>query len=274
MTGKKDWREFPCLDGESGQVEVESAIVLPMVVFLLLGLLQMGMLGQARMFSKYAAYRAVRTGALRPALNSSDYTGRMEMAALAAALPILGYTTLGSGNWTVGKTDTATGWIRKWMLPGFSGAGFLSNRIMATGGLMKYMNVTVCGPTRQMVSEGIYNDEGGRRIVAFDNPKVAGKGINTKLRIRLIMNYPLVIPFANWVIFRMWSGQRIPSVLRLDSRRIAIPDMTKINYMVAAAAGAYLIPIQAHYSMKLHSDLPVDVLPEDENVCGETNIKI
>ncbi len=274
MTEKKDWREFPCLDGESGQVEVESAIVLPMVVFLLLGLLQMGMLGQARMFAKYAAYRAVRTGALRPALNSSDYTGRMEMAALAAALPILGYTSLGSSNWTVGNTDTATRWIQKWLRPGFSGMGAMSNRIIATGGLMKYMNVTVCGPTKQMVSAGVYNDEGGHQVVAFDNPEVAGKGIKTKLRIRLVMNYPLVVPFANWVIFRMWTGQRIPSVLRLDSRALPLPDFGKMNYMMAAQAGAYLIPIQAHYSMKIHADLPVDVLPEDENVCGETNIKI
>ena len=249
--------EIPCLDGESGQVEAETAIVLPAVVFLLLGLIQMGLISQARVFAKVSAYRAVRTGALR-----AVKLDLMEKAAVAAALPVLAYR---SGNAdTLGRTDTATNWMRKWARPGF---GMMPSNRMVDAPMLQYVEVTVCGPTQGDVQAGVYNAEGGGRVVAFDNVDISSKGITTKLRVRTTLNYRMFIPFANWVIYRMWRGKKITKELRLDARKFVMPGMNFDRYEQAAQLGVYVVPIQSFYSMKLHSDVPIDRLPQDANVC-------
>jgi hypothetical protein len=250
---KTKLRPRPPLDGESGQVEAEAAIVLPAVVFLLLGLIQLGLMHQARIFAKYAAYRAVRTGALR-----AGNVELMEKAALAAALPILAYR---NGNAEVlGKTDDATNWMRKWVRNGFG--TMPSNRMMDVP-YLKYAEVTICGPTQQDVSGFAYTDESGQQLAPFDHPKFSSGGIKSKLRVRLVLNYRLIIPFANWVIHRMWRGERITKELRLDARRLALPNSSvATKYRTAAAQGVFVIPIEAYYSMKMHSDIPLDRLPQ------------
>ncbi len=245
-------------DGQSGQVEVETAIVLPTVVFLLLGLIQLGLLHQARIIGKYAAYRAVRTGSLK-----NGDVAEMEKAALAVALPILSWRN-GSGAEVIGRTDTATNWMTKWAKPGF---GMMPTNRMVDFPAIRYMQVAICGPTQSDVSGGTYNPGGGE-TVAFDHKDTASSGIKTKLRIQLTMNYRLIIPFADWVIHRMWRGEKILEELHLDARNIPIPN-TNVPAMIRAAAarGVFIIPIRTHYSMKLHSDMLKDKLPTDDNVC-------
>ncbi|MBW1807941.1 MAG: pilus assembly protein [Deltaproteobacteria bacterium] len=244
--------------GQSGQVEVETAIVLPMVIFLLLGLIQLGLLHQARIIGKYAAYRAVRTGSLK-----NGNVDEMERAALAVALPILSWRK-GSG-WpeVIGRTDTATNWMKKWIKPGF---GSTPVNTMTDCGV-PYVEVEICGPKQSDVSGGTYKP-GDKELVSFDHKDIASSGIDTKLRIQLTLNYRMIIPFADWVIHRMWRGERILKELHLDNRKVAIPNMD-VPTMIRAAAedGIYIIPIKTHYSMKLHSDMPKELLPTDDNVC-------
>ena len=75
----------PQREGSSGQAMVESAIVFPAALFVLLGLLQMGMIQQARLFADYAAYRGARTASLEMA--NCDAVVTSELAALT---PMLG----------------------------------------------------------------------------------------------------------------------------------------------------------------------------------------
>src|SRR5688572_13227446 len=70
--------------GPRGQAAVETAIVMPLFVFTLLGLLQLGLLHQARLLTKYAAYKAVRSGSINRAK-----VDVMENAAIAVMLPML-----------------------------------------------------------------------------------------------------------------------------------------------------------------------------------------
>ena len=72
-------------EGCAGQAMVESAIVFPAALFVLLGLLQMGMMQQARLFADYAAYRGARSASLEMA--SCDAVVTSELAALT---PMLG----------------------------------------------------------------------------------------------------------------------------------------------------------------------------------------
>jgi hypothetical protein len=249
---------YRLLGGQSGQVEVETAIVMPAVIFLLLGLMQLGMLHQARLITEYAAYRAVRTGVVRNA-NVQD----METAALAAALPILSRSAGDSE--VLDRTGTPADWSSKWQRPGFGsflGIGLLGNQM--TDAPLKYTEVTICGPLQRDVSGKTYS-AGGDDYVPFDDPTVAGNGLTTKLRIELKVNYRLVIPFADWVIYRMSRGRNLIKELRLQSHQnlIDVPDMDMQG--IAAMMGVHTIPIRAQYSMKMHSDMHKASLPTENN---------
>src|SRR5687768_13160612 len=74
-------------DGQSGQAAVETALTLPLALFMILGALQLFLMLQARMMAHYAAYKAVRAGAV----NYGDCEV-MKDAALAALLPTFAKT--------------------------------------------------------------------------------------------------------------------------------------------------------------------------------------
>jgi len=247
------------LGGCSGQVEVETAIVMPAVVFLLLGLTQLGMLHQARLMTEYAAYRAVRTGAVKNA-NVEE----MEQAAVAAALPILSRN--GSGDYEVlDATDTPSAWRNKLMKPGFGAGGLgFGNRMMDVM-MVKYAEVSICNPLKGDLSGSTYRVDGDD-FVPFDDPAVAQDPDKTRLVIELTLNYRLVIPFADWVIYRMARGRNMVEELRLGKNGMMpdIPNMDK--YGMAHQMGVSILPIRAQYSMKMHSDILLDTLP-DENAC-------
>jgi hypothetical protein len=240
------------LRNQSGQVEVETAVVLPVAVFLLLGLIQLGLLHQARIIAEYAAYRATRAGAL---YNMDK--GKMEAVAVGALLPILSYDK--SGAEVLSRTDSASRWAQKYIKPRFK-----FNRMLDVPWL-KYAEIIVCEPLKRDVDSLTYSADGGR-YVPFDNPEVAGgSGKKTKLRVELILNYRLIIPFADWVIYRMWRGQEITKELHLDMGG-RVPGISFDKYEMAANAGVHIIPIVAQYSMKLHSDVHIDSFPKS-NEC-------
>jgi len=266
MRGKsKGIRLLRRLSGCSGQVEVETAVVMPAVVFILLGLMQMGMLHQARLFAEYAAYRAVRAGVVKNA-NIEE----METAGLAAALPVLSRNSEmfgGDGMEVLDKTHTPEKWKDKWYKQGFGsflGGIGVKNRMTDTG--MKYVQVDICHPLKGDVSGHTYSYDGDQ-IVPFDDPAVAGVGDKTKLVIELTMNYRLPIPFADWVMWHMVNGRDIIQELRVGENKL-IPEWRSSGALYEAAAyqGIYILPIRAQYAMKMHSDFKVDTLP-DENVC-------
>lgn len=67
---------------ESGQAVVESAIVIPLMTFLILGVIQLAMLQHARIMTEYAAFNAARAGIVWNADNII-----MENAAIISLLP-------------------------------------------------------------------------------------------------------------------------------------------------------------------------------------------
>ena len=254
---------------QSGQVEVETAIVLPLAVFLLLGLLQLGLLHQARIIAEYSAYRAVRTGSLRVYQDREDWIRGMEAAAVAAALPILSYSQgLMGGPEILSRTDSPFNWAKKWSRPGFG--GFPQNKMIDLATLIKYAEVRICGPEKSDVQGNTYSVQ-GTEFVPFDNPEVAGRGIKTKLRIEVTLNVRMIIPFADWVFYHMWRGWKISDELHLGQGAAWNPlnpsGWKYLKYDIAARlAKVYMIPIRAQYAMKMHSDIPLDHLP-DSNEC-------
>jgi hypothetical protein len=258
------WGNHARAGAQSGQAAVESAIVLPLFVFLILGILQLGLMHQARLLTKYAAYKAVRAGSLHNA-NVEE----MEKAALAVLLPLLSARSQGEGGIEfVRPVGSAQEFSTKW------------NEVVTNqmpGVALKYAEVTVCGPTREDISASSPE-------LDFDDPKNTSpsgwrESQRTKLRVQVTLNYRMIIPFADWVIYQSARGRQIPSMLRMGKvtaaeqaktsrRKFASASTPAGTYESAAAQGVYIMPIRATYTMRMQSNfyLNRNSLPE-KNEC-------
>lgn len=232
---------------ESGQVAVETAIVMPLFVFLILGLLQLGLLHQARLLTKYAAYKAVRVGSIHNAKQEA-----MKRAALAVLLPMKGNrTSKGLYNASAGKFATSWGIAKQDVSKGDTDTA-------------NPLKVTICDPTSQIT--GDFDDPDSQM-----GPGGGWEGQNHgRLAIQITNNQELVIPFANAVIFYILVAQEkaeLYNVLRmrpegdqrhkdwLSTRKAANNESRTIEKFVGLAnSGTYIVPIRASWSMRMQSN--------------------
>ncbi|MCP3137497.1 TadE family protein [Pyxidicoccus xibeiensis] len=240
---------------QSGQAAIESAVVLPLYVFLILGTLQLSLMHQARLMTKYAAYRAVRAGSLNHARVKP-----MERAALAALLPLVSRDA-GNGVEHIQPVDGAERFLAKWRQ-------WQEVRENVMPGGLPVAEVTVCGPLARDMPTGV--DQ-----VDFDDPRWAGasgwhESMRTKLRVQVTFNYRMPIPFANMVIYSIAHHRSVPSMLRLERPRRASdpPASPQAAYDALASNGVYVLPIRATYTLRMQSNLfpRQDSLPE-KNRC-------
>jgi hypothetical protein len=235
--------------GESGQAAVEAALTLPLTLFLILGTLQLFMMLQGRIMAEYAAFEGVRAG--------SRHHGdckHMTQATLAGLLPnIVSYL----GNGTPGSSPAeklAMAWRQRIgstedpdprYLPGVDG--------------------THDGPIFWLVREQpLATAVPSPEDADFDKPVPDGGG--KRLEVRLIYWFPLKIPFADWVMSRMFLahfglrdfGNANP--LMLAQRRAgwtagrsppSLDDQIRDEFVSRLDARQYVFPIQATYGMRM-----------------------
>lgn len=205
---------------------MESAITLPLVVFLVLGTLQLFLMLHARIMTQYAVFRATRAGSV-----SQGNCDRMKDAAIAALLP------------TVARTDK----------PNLLGDAFkrFKNNDYASAGLDNFTDKMIWlireNPTTVNTEDADFDQGGGPM----------------RLEMRLVYWYPMRIPFANWVMTKMFRAE------------FAIEDYTASNPLLEAEKNAdwtkgkntmeglirgeysnrsqqqYVFPIATSYSMRM-----------------------
>lgn len=246
---------------DSGQVGVETAIVMPMTVFMILGILQLSMMQQARLLTEYAAFRAVRAGAI-----DQVNCGKMLNAAVQGVLPSLG------------RTDTAEDLIATYtipnlhshMTPKLNQSGVPGIDIVDIDWIVKQSNSAQLAP---------YTAQD------FDDPDHS-----LYLVAQVTYDYELRIPFADFMIHEMWTGgnylsgtvdQLVPTEkttanvndIQMEAHRVQAfsndPNSTARGKMVAAVAGfhRYFVPIVASYSMRMMSNLPNGVNANAQQNC-------
>jgi hypothetical protein len=161
---------------QSGQAAVEAALTLPLTVFLLLGTLQLFLLLQARVLTEYAAFRAVRTGVVK----HGDCEA-MTHAAIAALLP------------SFARTDS----------PAALGASFRAHR---EGQYQPQLDMGFNGSIVWVTRESPrLTDISATEEEDFDDPaRYPSVQDVMRLEARIVFWYPLRIPFADWVLTRMF----------------------------------------------------------------------
>lgn len=256
---------------QSGQALVETAIVMPLNLFIILGVIQFGLISQARYVAKYAAYRAVRVGAM----NHAD-PKKMTAAAEAALLPVIampmptGLDVIGP---TTGLTEVGT-----------KAAALLARNLLPSAISPKMVEVTVCGPLKNDVNtiteRHLNGSVGSDKEVDFDDPRVNYDDMSNiisasdegtalgdklrrfeanKLRVQVKFNYRMPIPFANWAISKMYLGMMTPDVLRFGKGSpfsLPLSQLKRANKM-----GIYIAPIFESYAMRMQSNFYLGKFP-------------
>ncbi|MCY1017246.1 TadE/TadG family type IV pilus assembly protein [Pyxidicoccus sp. MSG2] len=166
---------------QSGQAAVEAALTLPLVVFLVLGTLQLFLMLQARILAQVAVYRAVRAGSL----NHGNCLP-MTHAALVTMLP------------TVARTDTA-----ERLADAFSPRRH--NHFWVRGSTGERFNEPMIEIVRESPDAGWVQGLVGDEDLMFDQPTNNARELGRRtLEIRMVAWYYMRIPFANWVMSRMF----------------------------------------------------------------------
>lgn len=219
---------------------------MPLFVFLVLGLMQLGLLHQARLMAKYAAFKAVRVGAIHNAKMSS-----MKRAAMAVMLPMMGRRSTPSF-FNATQSKFAASWA-------------IANGQLDSSGANAPLDITICEPYGNV--SGDFDDPYGG-MGMYGSWEQLNKG---RLAIQLTVNYQLVIPFANGVIWTIVRGQERAELLRnlrlapmandtqqkwMDDRKRARDGKSRtVNDFTGLADGkVYVLPIRTSWAMRMHSN--------------------
>jgi hypothetical protein len=234
--------------GDAGQAAVESALTLPLMVFVVLGTLQLFLMLQARILTQYAAFRATRAGSM----NYGDCT-RMTHAAIASLMPAITSFTGNPGVATPGaKLGAAFG------LRSTNQYSAVEDRWHVATGAGPPGDIVWIARTNPTVAQvAAY----GVQFRDFDQP--TGNIDAQRLETRLIFWYPMKVPFANWVLSRMVLAQYglmafsaanpLMPVFEADWQASGwAPDAPIASALLTrVTSGEYVFPISANYTMRM-----------------------
>jgi hypothetical protein len=226
-----------------GQVAVEAALALPVVALLGLGVVQLGLVQQARLLEEYAAFAAARAGVVWGASNA-----RMHDAALLVLLPLLGRADSWEAvarSWPEARArDLAMhGRLRDARPKGLPA-------LMEAGGLAGLVRVEVLSPREAIDFDLPDPDPGGPRPGARDQDALREA---TRLTVRVRYLHELVVPLANWAIFTCW----------LASHPEGPEDAAELEVLarMAREERRYFLPLFATSTLRMESRVRKEWMP-------------
>ena len=179
---------------DSGQAAVETALTMPLALFLVLGITQLFMLLQGRLFAEHAAYMAARVGSVQ-----RGNCDAMRHAAVLALLPsfdtFLGGATSGGTN-----SEKLVSAFRKHADGLYHGDAPSDLDYPHTRAIVWLYRVSPRFADLNSLGADVESD--------FDSPdnSAGQRDRYYTLRVRAVYWYPLRIPFANWVMAAMYRS--------------------------------------------------------------------
>ncbi len=206
-------RALCALRAERGQTAVEAALIMPLMVFLILGIIQLTMMQQARLMLEYAAFNAARAGIV--------WNADKEMMTNAATLSLL--PTLNSCDTLMGTSQPfgrhRPGFLETWIkIAAITKAtNFIDDQVASAertlSAAIPLININGLAPDVGLIEVEALNphrEDLPRAEVDFDdiahpNGAIAKKARDlNRLTVGVRLLYPMKIPFANWIIHESW----------------------------------------------------------------------
>lgn len=221
---------------QSGQALVETVIVMPVMLFVVLGALQLMLLAHARIMTEYAAYCAVRAGIVHNA-----NWNVMQNAAMLASLPLYERTdslerfvvawakvkaaseTSQAADMTMGTLEAMVGSLIGVELPG------IAQDISLVEVSVKHPNRQTFEAWRQWVrerqDEAAGKDPDGKLVYPQDGKEIDFDDVDflakhpeaNRLGVEVRVLYPLRIPFVSRILFELFLAQELLDVREVKS---------------------------------------------------------
>jgi hypothetical protein len=254
---------------QSGQAAVEAALIIPMMVFMVLGIIQLGMMYQARLMTEYAAYRSARAGIV-----NHGHCELMRNAAYFAVLPTLGPTPSGES----GRVDSLGDAI--WVYAQYAVPGTTNPVLFHLPGQLEKLRVEVLNPRKGQISSlfSTYGDAMNSQEIDYDDVRDDTIVRANLLTVRITYFYEMRIPFANWLIHGWFMGLDALGNLQgiqFENQRLGGGASHQALEKLGASKGKtsrqktdyknisglalnqrkYIIPLAANYSMRMQSNM-------------------
>ena len=209
---------------DDAQVLIETIFVVPLMLFMILGILQLAMLHQARIQTEFAAYQAARAGIVWNANHS-----KMMNAAFVALIPSM-YVMKATIDENSTQVDILQSLLQNagmWLI-NYAGNqlnngvlqldAFLNKFLGITTGIpdLSIVNVYIVHPKKKDLDSmpepyktwgevdfddiGVYKSDGSR--YTEDEAKKLREFNRLCITVRFL--YRMIIPFANWTIHTIW----------------------------------------------------------------------
>ena len=216
-------------DREGGQAAVESALTVPMMMFALLGILQLTLAYHARIVSEYAAFKAVRAGSVFRA-----DCAHMKSAALMALVPTMPVTSGAPAAQYLATARRA-----------------LTNRARSLAS-----NIPIVWLDYKLENTG----------KDFDLQLEPGSAQLLRLRVKLAYFFEYRVPFANSIMVRYWLAVQTgkawadndPTMPVAKANTVAAKrsvDAELANQvLINVTRQFYSSPIVTSWSMRMFSD--------------------
>jgi hypothetical protein len=175
---------------ERGQAAVESAIVLTLLLFCLLGIIQLASIQNARALTQYAVFNAVRAGAV----GYGDCT-RMTHAAFTTLLPAIEPFTASSPG------DPGQGMANAFAARFTPPSTFKYSAVRDAGMSGEVHDRDILWLRREQPTKAVVDSFPPGQNDEFDDPEITQAQL--RLEVEMVFWFKLNIPFANWVISRL-----------------------------------------------------------------------
>lgn len=214
------------IKSNDAQVLIETVFVVPLMLFMILGILQLAMIHQARLQTEYAAYQAARAGivwnanhdkmmnAAFVALIPSMYIMKANITETSTSFNILQSLLQSAGFWLINYVGNQ---VNKGVLQLDQ---FLNKILGVSTGIpdLSLVNVYIVNPKKSQLDSmpepyktwgevdfddiGVYKMDGSR--YSEDEAKKLRDFNRLCITVRFL--YQMIIPFANWTIHTAWMA--------------------------------------------------------------------
>jgi hypothetical protein len=215
----------PRFGNECGQAIAEFTIIAITFFFVLLGVIQLAMVLNAFSLVRYAAYNAARAAIV----HGGDQQA-MEEAARLSLLAVFPRH---------GRADHRRGYMENYL-----GARLTDNQVwVASHRPAKITEVKIIN----------IGSIGCNQTITFDDPAQAARGLIT---VQVLHRYELVIPLVNRMVVWLWHKLDTGGAYRGESLDYIAAETHRMRKPGGEFFDVeYRIPLVAHYTMRMQSDL-------------------